>query len=496
LLDVAENVQYSVEVRTKLLPLRYSIIHSFSTLTIIEEIGMIKATPGKTGQDMKRIKQISVKNLFGMFDHTIFLNVDERITIIHGPNGFGKTAILRLLDTLFSQSTGSQSNSALRTIPFEEFRVCFDDGTDFWVSKANVAQNENNDEDVLKTLQGPIFHFNDPVQGRTLTLPLLSIYPILNRLQLLRIGNKTFMQEDVAANNLLEETQRKEREVLQKNIKLLNTVRGSISLRLIETQRLQRMLASPVMVSDEVEFDEQPVIENTVASYSQEIARTIEAKLAESTALTQSLDRTFPARLVSPTVRQRNVTEDELRAKLVALEHKRKYLMDAGLLDQEDSDAIQVQEKDQIDESTKAVLSVYVEDAEKKLGVFDELANKIDLLKRIINKRFLYKEMVVSKEQGFVFTNANKVVLSPTELSSGEQHELILFYELLFKTNPGSLILIDEPEISLHVVWQEQFLEDVQAVTRLSDIDVLLATHSPDIIAGRRDLLVELKGPN
>jgi hypothetical protein len=25
---------------------------------------------------------------------------------------------------------------------------------------------------------------------------------------------------------------------------------------------------------------------------------------------------------------------------------------------------------------------------------------------------------------------------------------------------------------------------------------VLLATHSPDIIAGRRDLLVELKGPN
>jgi predicted ATP-binding protein involved in virulence len=59
---------------------------------------------------MKRIKQISVKNLFGMFDHTISLNLDERITIIHGPNGFGKTAILRLLDTLFSQSTFSRNN--------------------------------------------------------------------------------------------------------------------------------------------------------------------------------------------------------------------------------------------------------------------------------------------------------------------------------------------------------------------------------------------------
>jgi predicted ATP-binding protein involved in virulence len=370
------------------------------------------------------------------------------------------------------------------------------------VSKANVAKDENKDEDVLKTLQGPTFHFNDPVQGVILTLPLSSIYPFSGlhllsyRLKRLTLRDSFSTWENVTADNLLKEMQEGEIEAMQKNIKLLNTVRSSVSLRLLETQRLQKMLASTGRVSDEPELDERPVIENTVASYSQEIARIIEAKLAESTALTQSLDRTFPARLVSPTVRQRSVTEDELRAKLAALERKRKYLIDAGLLDQEGSDAIQVQEKDQIDEGTKAVLSVYVEDAEKKLGVFDELANKIDLLKRIINKRFLYKEMVVSKDQGFVFANANKVVLSPTELSSGEQHELILFYELLFKTKPGSLILIDEPEISLHVVWQEQFLEDVQAVTRLSDIDVLLATHSPDIIAGRRDLLVELKGPN
>jgi hypothetical protein len=36
LLDVAENVQYSIQVRTRLLPLRYSIIHLFSALDIIE----------------------------------------------------------------------------------------------------------------------------------------------------------------------------------------------------------------------------------------------------------------------------------------------------------------------------------------------------------------------------------------------------------------------------------------------------------------------------
>ena len=45
-----------------------------------------------------RIVEIKVEELFGSFTHTIPLNVDERITIIHGPNGFGKTAILRLID--------------------------------------------------------------------------------------------------------------------------------------------------------------------------------------------------------------------------------------------------------------------------------------------------------------------------------------------------------------------------------------------------------------
>jgi predicted ATP-binding protein involved in virulence len=37
-----------------------------------------------------RIQQISVNGLFGIFDHVIPLNMDERITIIHGPNGFEK----------------------------------------------------------------------------------------------------------------------------------------------------------------------------------------------------------------------------------------------------------------------------------------------------------------------------------------------------------------------------------------------------------------------
>ncbi len=47
-----------------------------------------------------RLTKIQVTKLFGVFDHTIPLNLAERITIIHGPNGFGKTAMLQMVQSL------------------------------------------------------------------------------------------------------------------------------------------------------------------------------------------------------------------------------------------------------------------------------------------------------------------------------------------------------------------------------------------------------------
>jgi predicted ATP-binding protein involved in virulence len=167
-------------------------------------------------------------------------------------------------------------------------------------------------------------------------------------------------------------------------------------------------------------------------------------------------------------------------------------LINAGLLDKDENQNFQIPEK--IDFSTKNVLSVYVEDVEDKLHIFDDLAQKIELMKRIINQRFSYKQITISKDKGFTFT-CNGNTLSPEKLSSGEQHELVMLYELLFKVEPNSLILIDEPELSLHVEWQVNFLKDLQEITEIANIDVLLATHSPGIIHDRWDLTVELKGP-
>jgi predicted ATP-binding protein involved in virulence len=61
---------------------------------------------------------------------------------------------------------------------------------------------------------------------------------------------------------------------------------------------------------------------------------------------------------------------------------------------------------------------------------------------------------------------------------------------------PNSLILIDEPEISLHILWQQQFLRDLQEIAGIENYDVLIATHSPQIVYDRSDLTVSLEGPS
>ena len=68
-------------------------------------------------------------------------------------------------------------------------------------------------------------------------------------------------------------------------------------------------------------------------------------------------------------------------------------------------------------------------------------------------------------------------------------------HELLFRAK-NSVVLIDEPEISLHVAWQTEFLKDLGDMAALSGFHALIATHSPQIISARWDLTVELEGPS
>lgn len=77
-------------------------------------------------------------------------------------------------------------------------------------------------------------------------------------------------------------------------------------------------------------------------------------------------------------------------------------------------------------------------------------------------------------------------------LSSGERQVLILFTFLAFASTSSKIFIVDEPELSLHPKWQHEFMD---AFLRLKPrgAQVLLATHSPEIVGKHKSACVALK---
>ncbi|UZR95309.1 AAA family ATPase [Chondrinema litorale] len=70
-------------------------------------------------------------------------------------------------------------------------------------------------------------------------------------------------------------------------------------------------------------------------------------------------------------------------------------------------------------------------------------------------------------------------------LSSGEQQILILFSYIAFNNSDGKIFIIDEPELSLHIKWQEDFLEKLDTITP-NNTQIILATHSPILVSKKK----------
>lgn len=75
--------------------------------------------------------------------------------------------------------------------------------------------------------------------------------------------------------------------------------------------------------------------------------------------------------------------------------------------------------------------------------------------------------------------------ISMQELSSGEKQIISLFSHIYLSGNAGYFVIIDEPELSLSVTWQERFLTDILDTGRCNGL--VAATHSPFVINNKLD---------
>ena len=70
--------------------------------------------------------------------------------------------------------------------------------------------------------------------------------------------------------------------------------------------------------------------------------------------------------------------------------------------------------------------------------------------------------------------------LTPYQLSSGEKQMLVILLTVLVEDQQPYVLFMDEPEISLHIEWQQKLISLIRELN--PNAQILLTTHSPAVI--------------
>ena len=437
------------------------------------------------------IISLRVSNLFGRFDHNIRFPETNDISIITAPNGYGKTVLLRIINSIFNKDL-----QFFRKIDFVEIVVGLSSKKSISISKTKengLTEEENSDDVITFNCSG----FGADTEKYILPIGISSrgIRHIEEYLPVERLDRDRWFEFATEKVISTDEMLRAYSNRLPDDIRdpliipeWLQIAIGSVTVHLVETQRLL-YLDEPQRhrQSHRRRITPSSVVEKDASDLAERIGRLLQKYANES----QKLDQTFPKRILS--FREGEVSgEHEIRDNLETLTLKRDDLESVGLLGSTISEPIQPSDNLQ-QENIRRILEIYVEDTNQKLSIFDETYNKIRLFKQILDARFSFKTIEIDPHEGIkAIDEDNSQFIPLAELSSGEQHELVLIYELLFMVEEGAIILIDEPELSLHVSWQKNFIEDLQKIQALKKLRVVIATHSPQIIHDKWDLVEEL----
>ena len=440
-----------------------------------------------TRSDFLRLQRIVVEGLFGTYNHDINLNLHDRVTLLHGANGVGKTVILEMIRALLRKRF-----DYFQKIPFSRFMLVFDDGSTLEL-QANDGK-ESNDRPFLLTL-------TRSATSQSMTVdPVFGADAIAARIEYLRpYSERPDAWIDIRDGEVLSGPEVLSRyshfvshaETTDDDQHWFSEFLKNANAHSIEAERLVRMDSDP---RGRYEYGRRrpPSMIPTVVYYSRDFRTRLADTMAQYGRQSQALDQSFPQRLIEA-VDQLEV--GEIQERMSKLDTTTADYTTMGILDKTPMHPFPISSLGQIDHTQLRVMTLYVQDTEKKLQALGNLATRTRLLLENVNQKYKHKKIQLDREKGFVAINDSGQILSLGSLSSGEQQELVLHYDLLFRVPSNTIVLIDEPELSLHVAWQKRFLPELLTIVQLSNFDALVATHSPYIVSDRADLMIGLGDP-
>lgn len=435
------------------------------------------------------LKSIRTKLLFGRFNYNIDFS-KNKMTILTGPNGFGKTTILRIIRDVLDDNLYD-----LAMIPFSEIELNTDDNKSLLFVKEGGSLSLNGEKIFIPLSLGDANPNNIVFTLNSDDMALLRTnYKRYNLpQQVLMIQRVYSSSKDITAST--------QDYVARINAQIL----GKSTLKFVDDLlSFYSSLGNSIFCGADRLYRDYTINDggrskkkwsDVIGSLSAKLDEVFNYYNQEYTTLSNYLDYSFISKLVSEielSSAHDNYTEINYYEDTKIIKTKLDKLFGYGFLlsDKYFSDDISFKKEYSL------VFKVFTNNFKQKIDALEKLTNKLDLFTEIVNSKIINKTIEVKKDKfgNNIIVKDNNNFIPLQSLSSGEQEIIVLYFKLIFEYKNNLIALIDEPELSSHVSWQYDMLDDFERILSVNESikQIVVCTHSPQVINDKWEHSIDL----
>ncbi len=109
----------------------------------------------------------------------------------------------------------------------------------------------------------------------------------------------------------------------------------------------------------------------------------------------------------------------------------------------------------------------------------------------MVDELFSETDKRIIRQSNEIMFEQDGETLYPYQLSSGEKQLLVILLTVLVQDGQPCVLFMDEPEVSLHIEWQQRLINLIRRLN--NNVQIILTTHSPAVIMnGWQDAVTEV----
>lgn len=414
-----------------------------------------------------QFKEFKIVGLFGLYNHEISFpqsqenSSEASVVMIYGANGIGKTTILKMIDGLMTLNF-----DIFRKIKFTECSLKFSDNSIITV----VGKYEN--KELLSLI---VTYKHSSVTLSPIKTGAVNESEQINQFIFVELYNKDlekFSFEFIDTERLMKQNIRNEERKLEyRNVKQKIFSQRTNNENDYLANKVQDFLTKSQVFYEKYFLKSEPELFDKLIKNIENSDK----QISNSSELISRLE------LIKKTDKKYQTT----RLGIVKDKWDEKKLIEIlkGITD----------DRSPLNSQKLTVINSYIEVLESRLIERKDLAERLLIFEDILNKFLIDKKFSISPEKGFKIISDNGDEITEHQLSTGEFHLLYLSVLALCTKVKGSIIAIDEPEMSMHISWQRQLVKALTQCASKANPQFIFATHSPDIASHYNNSLITSK---